>query len=198
MVSFLELFLGPAGPLAAALLIFLAGLSDGVGTRTVVLLINRITPMAFLLSLLASALLFLASAAIWVAGTWLAARYLFDMADTLPAYFIALSVAYAPFLLSALALLPLVGPLIRLGLRLWSFGIGLWVLRLLELELWQAILCAALGAGLVAGASWLLSEPASSVGRMLWAAVTGTPRPLRRDELPRVIPGYERAAEVRE
>lgn len=182
--------LSPQGMAAATALIFLAGLSDGAGTRGVVLLINRITPAAFLLGLLASALLFLLSAALWVWGVWLAATGLFGVDEPLGLFFIGVSAAYGPLLLGALALLPLVGPLIRLLLRLWSFAIALGALASLGLTLWQAALCALLGSLLVAGAGWLLGEPAARLRRRLWAMLTGRPRPLRRDELPRVIPGY--------
>ncbi|HMQ29253.1 MAG TPA: hypothetical protein PKD53_00935 [Chloroflexaceae bacterium] len=190
--------LSPQGLAAATALIFLAGLSEGAGTRGVVLLVNRITPAAFLLSLLASALLFLLSAALWVWGLWLAATGLFGVAVPLALFFIGVSAAYGPLLLGALALLPLVGPLIRQLLRLWSFAIALGALASLGLTLWQATLCALLGALLVAGAGWLLGEPAATLGGRLWATLTGRPRPLRRDELPRVVPGYGPAEETRQ
>jgi hypothetical protein len=185
----MDTFLAPHGLATAAALLLLAGLSDGMGTRAVVLLINRITPLAFMVSLLASALLFLAGAALWIWGAWLAATNLFGVEDTLSHFFIVLSFAYAPFLFSALALLPLLGPAIRWALRLWSFLAGLSLLVLLGLNLWQALLCAAGGALLVLGVSWLFSEPAAFVARRLWAVLTGHPRPLH-SHLPRVIPGY--------
>jgi hypothetical protein len=174
---------------AAAALLLLAGLSDGLGTRAVVLLINRITPFAFVISLLASALLFLAGAALWIGGAWLAAANLFGIEDTLSHFYVVLSLAYAPFLFGALALLPLLGPIIRWALRLWSFLAGLGLLVLLGLNLWQALLCAACGVLLVLGVNWLFSEPAAFVARRLWAALTGRPRPLRTHP-PHVIPGY--------
>jgi hypothetical protein len=183
-------FTGSYGLVAAAALIFLAGLSDGAGTRAVVLLVNRTTPIAFTLSLLVSALLYLLSAALWIGGVWLAATRLFSMNDALPHFFYVLSLAYAPLLLSALALLPLVGPLIRLGLRLWSFAVGFTLLTLLGLTPWQAALCAALGALLVALAGWALSEPATRIAERLWAVLLRSPFPARVSDLPRVIPGY--------
>ncbi len=185
----MDTFLAPHGLATAAALLILAGLSDGLGTRAVVLLINRITPLAFVISLLASALLFLAGAALWIGGAWLTASSFFDVDDTLSHFFVVLSLAYAPFLFSALALLPLLGPAVRWALRLWSFLGGLGLLILLGLNLWQALLCAACGALLELGVSWLFSEPAALVARRLWAALAGRPRPLRT-HLPRVIPGY--------
>ena len=92
-------------------------------------------------------------------------------------------------MLDALALLPLLGPALRWALRLWSFLLGLSLLTLLELQWWQALLCAACGSLLVVGVQWLLSEPAAFFARWLWATLAGRPRPLR-PHLPRVVPGY--------
>ncbi len=197
----MDAFLSPQGLAAAATLIFLAGLSDGVATRGVVLLVNRITPAAFVLGLLAAALLFLLSAALWVWGIWLAATNLFGLAAPLEYVFAAVSAAYGPLLLSALALLPLVGPLIRWLLRLWSFVVALGALASLGLALWQAALCAACGTLLVVGAGWLLSEPVAFFVGRLWSALTRHPYPRGRDraeraDLPYVIPGYAPRDEV--
>ena len=186
----MDTFLALHGPATAAALLILAGLSDGLGTRAVVLLINRITPLAFVVTLLASALLFLAGAALWIWGAWMAATNLFGIEDTLSHFFAVLSFAYAPFLFSALTLLPMLGPAIRWALRLGSFLAGLGLLVLLGLNPWQALLCAACGALLVLGVSWLFSEPAAFVARRLWATLAGHPRPLHT-HLPRVIPGYD-------
>jgi hypothetical protein len=185
----MDLFFAPQGLAAAAFLLLLAGFSDGLGTRAVPLLVNRITPLAFVLTLCASSLLFAAGAALWIGGAWLAAVYLFGIMDPPRHFFVTLSFAYAPFVFSALTLLPLVGPLIRGGLRLWSFLLGLFLLVLLGLTPWQALLCAAGGALLVLGVNWLFSEPAAFFVRRMWATLAGHPRPLR-SHLPRVIPGY--------
>jgi hypothetical protein len=185
----MDTLLAPHGVAAAIVLLVLAGLSDALGTRAVPLLVNRITPKAFVLTLLASALLFSAGAAVWIAGAWLAARHLFGMADTLSHFFVVLSLAYAPFLFSALTLLPLAGPVIRWALRLWSFWAGLSLLLVLGLTPWGALLCTACGALLVLLVNWLFGEPAAFVARFAWASLAGHPRPLRT-HLPRVIPGY--------
>lgn len=191
------LLVSPQGLATATALIFLAGLSEGAGTRGVVLLVNRITPVAFALGMLASALLYLLSATLWVWGLWLVARELFGYDESLRLFYVALSAAYAPLLLGALALLPLVGTLIRLLLRLWSFTIALGVMSSLGLELWKAAVCALGGALLVGAAGAVLSEPAAYFGERVWARLTGRPRPLIRSDLPRVIPGYAPPEEVR-
>ncbi len=193
----MDSILAPQGLAAAAALLLLAGLSDGLGARAPVLLINRIQPRAFALTLLASALFFGGGAALWIWGAWLAAVQFFGVHATLAHFFVVLSFAYAPFLLGALALLPLLGPAIRWLLRLWSFLLGLLLLVLLELTPWQALLCAACGALLVFAVEWLFDEPGAFLARRLWAALAARPRPLR-PHLPHVIPGYaENPAEDR-
>lgn len=190
MSAIIQLFLSPYGVPLAVFLVFLAGLADGLGTRAAVLLVNRISPRAFIVSLLLSALLFLFSAVLWILGVWYFATEFFGMADALPNFFIVMSLAYLPFLFSVLVLLPLLGPPIRWVLRLLSFLIAVWVLGIIGLELWQAILCAVFGELLLAGVGWLFGEPAARIRQRLWARLLGRPRPLRSDELPRVIPGY--------
>ena len=159
----MDTLLAPHGVTAAAVLLLLAGLAEGLGDRAVVLLINRITPRAFGVTLLASALLFAAGAALWIGGAWLAATMLFGVRDRFANFFIVLSFAYAPFLLDALALL--------------------------GLQWWQALLCAACGTLLVLGVQWLFGEPAAFLAQWLWAVLAGRPRPLR-PHLPRIVPGY--------
>lgn len=190
MLDLIRLFSEPYGLVAAATLIFLAGLSEGVGARSSILLINRIGPVGFVISLLVAALLFLLSAGVWISGVWLAATRLFGLPNALPDFFYALSVAYTPFLFSALGLLPLLGPLLRFLLRLWSFAIGVFVLAPLGLAFWQIGLCAVAGTLLTTLAGWLLGEPAARLGNRLWALIMGRPRPVLQSELPRIIPGY--------
>lgn len=193
-IDMLNRLLSPEAVAAAALLIFLAGLSEGVGSQGVVLLINRISPLRFALGLAASAALFLLSAALWVAGLWAAFELFFGVSVPLGAFFVAVSAAYAPLLLGALSLMPLLGTPIGWLLRLWSFAVAIAaIVAVTGLGLAQAFAGALLGSLLVEGARWLLSEPARALGGGLLAAATGRPRLLRRGELPLVIPGYEPA-----
>lgn len=193
-IDTLNRLLSPEAFTAAALLIFLAGLSEGVGSQGVVLLINRISPLRFALGLAASAALFLISAALWVAGLWAAFELVFGVSVPLGAFFVAVSAAYGPLLLGALRLIPLLGIPIGWLLRLWSFGVAIAaIVAVTGLGVLEAAAGALLGSLLVEGARWLLSEPAQAFGRSILHLATGKPRLLRRHELPQVIPGYEPA-----
>ncbi len=191
-IDWLTFLLSPEAVAAATLLIFLAGLSEGIGTQGVTLLMSRITPLRFVLGLLASAMLFVLSAVIWMWALWLAVRTLFNVEVPLQLFFVTVSAAYGPLLLGALTLLPLMGTTIRWGLRLWSFGIALAsIAAITGLTYWQAAAGALVGTLLMEGARWLLSEPAEAIARRIWAITTGKPHLVRREELPQVIPGYE-------
>ncbi len=186
----LEFVTSPQGITAALLLIFLAGLSEGFGTRGVVLLVNRTTPLGLAVSLLIAAILYLISALLWVGGIWITVDLLFDVHPPPSQFLVVLSAAYAPLLLGALALLPLVGMLIRWLLRLWSLLIALGGIVSLGLEGWQAVLAALVGTLLFSLISGLLSEKSVDRSRHLIAVISGQPRPLLRKDPPLVIPGY--------
>lgn len=194
----LRQLLTPQALAAAALLIFLAGLSEGIGSYGVTLLINRSSPGRFALGLIASALLFLLSATIWMAALWLSVRLLYGASLSLRLFFITVSVAYGPLLLGALRLLPLIGPPLGWLLRLWSFGLALAAIQgATGLGLWQAALGALTGSLLVEGARWLIEWSAQrlGLGRLpLDSALSGRRSPT---EPPLIIPGYEPTAEVR-
>lgn len=180
---------------AAAIIVFLAGLSEGLGTQGVVLMINRITPLRFVINLLLAAVLALISALIWVGALWVATELLFSVRLPLARFFIAVSPAYVPLLLGALTLLPYIGPLIRWVLRLLSFVISLLSIRLTTgLDLWQTTLGAVTGWLIYTLLLTLLSDPVTRAGRWLWALSTGKPQRLGRADLPQVIPGYEPVA----
>ncbi|MEI6776249.1 MAG: hypothetical protein WCK70_05080 [Chloroflexales bacterium] len=180
----------PAVALATAV-IFLAGLSEGLGRQGVILLVNRVTPLRVALNLALTALLYLLSALLWVAVLWLVAALTFHDAGSLRQAFVTISTAYLPLLLGALALLPYFGPLIRRCLHLWSLLAALAAISsTFGLSLGQSILCALLGWLLLQGLRWTLSAPAAVFSRKLWQMSTGHAAQLGVADLPLVIPGY--------
>jgi hypothetical protein len=190
----LSQLLTPQAAAAAALLIFLAGLSEGVGSHGVALLINRSSPARFALGIVAAALLFLLSAAVWMGALWLSVRLLYGPGPPLRLFFVAVSVAYGPLLLGALRLLPLLGDPLGWLLRLWSFALALAAIQgVTGLGPWQAAIGALAGSLLVEGARWLLEGPAQGLGLGHIPLDAGLPRRLPLQEPPAVIPGYEPA-----
>ncbi len=94
----------------AALTIVLAGLSDGLGTQSIVLLVNRITPLRFVINLGLSIVLDFFGALAWMAVIWLATRVVLRDYVPLPQLIGAVSLAYIPLWFSALALISLPRP----------------------------------------------------------------------------------------
>lgn len=181
---------------AAGSIVFLAGLSEGLGRQAVVLLINRISPARFLVNLLLSALIYSLSALLWATTLWSVAQTLFGATVPLSWALVAVSIAYLPLLLMALSLLPYIGTLIDALLHLSSLLISVAVIsRVFQLGLWEALACNIVG--------WLalellrapLSEPLAAARRRLWALSTGRPERLGHGDLPMVITGYEPPAE---
>lgn len=175
----------------ALVIIFLAGLSEGLGSQGVILLINRIPPLRFMLNLALNALLFVLSALLWVALLWLVATLAFHDTGSLRQAFVTISAAYVPLLLGALTLLPYFGPLISQCLHLWSLLAALAAIRTtFHLPLGQSILCALLGWLLLQALRWTVRTPAAVLSRQLWQFSTGHTVQLSLADLPQVIPGY--------
>lgn len=186
----------------AGLIIFLAGLSVGLGSQSVVLLVNRVTPIRFAINLLLSAAIYLAGALIWMASIWLIGRYVF--ATTIPFIQVvaAVSLAYVPLLYAALVLLPYIGPAIGVLLELWSLVIAVTAVGVAyQLPAWKALLCVVLGWLLLLLARFLLGRPAARLDHWLWTVTTGHPERLAVGQLPPLLidapPDEASAAEVR-
>ena len=169
----------------AGLIIFLAGLSVGLGTQGVVLLVNRVTPVRFAINLLLSAVIYLAGALVWMASIWLIGRYVF--ATTIPFMQVvaAVSLAYVPLLYAALVLLPYIGPAIGVLLELWSLAIAVTAVGVAyQLPPWKALLCVVLGWLLLLLARFLLGRPAARLDRWLWTVTTGRADRIEVGQLP--------------
>ena len=186
----------------AGLIIFLAGLSVGLGSQSVVLLVNRVTPARFAVNLLLSAAIYLAGALIWMASIWLIGRYVF--ATTIPFMQVvaAVSLAYVPLLYAALVLLPYIGPAIGVLLELWSLAIAVAAVGVAyRLPAWKALLCVVLGWLLLLLARFLLGRPAARLDRWLWTITTGRTDRIEVGQLPPLLldapPEEASPAEVR-
>ena len=104
----------------AALTIALAGLSDGLGSQSIVLLVNRITPLRYALNLGLSVALYVLGALAWMAAIWLATWVVLRDDVPLPQVIGAVSLAYIPLWFSVLALIPYLGQAIGPILNGWS------------------------------------------------------------------------------
>ena len=168
----------------AALTIVLAGLSDGLGTQSIVLLVNRITRLRFAINLVLSIALYVLGALAWMAAIWLATRVV--LRDDVPLVQVigAVSLAYIPLWFSVLALIPYVGQAIGPILNGWSLVIALFaVSQVFQFGLIPALVGTALGWLSMLLARSVLSRPAARLDHWLWAITTGRDKRVDVDTL---------------
>ena len=169
----------------AVLLIMLAGLSDGLGTQGIVLLMNRITPLRFVINLVLSIALYVLGALAWMAAIGLATRVV--LRDDLPLIQVigAISLAYIPLWFSVLALIPYLGQAIGPILNGWSLVIALFaVSQVFQVGLIQALTGTALGWLSMLLVRAVVSRPAARLDHWLWAITTGRDTRIDVDHLP--------------
>jgi hypothetical protein len=158
---------------AAIVLIFLAGLSDGLGTQSVVLFVNQVGRRTFALNLLVSGLFTLLGALGWTLSIGLVARSALGLAIAPSALFALVSLGYVPLLFSFLAFIPYSGPGISALLHGASFAIVAGQLaRALAIAPWQALACVTSGWLLLQAARWLFSRPLGRADRRIWTLTT--------------------------
>jgi len=172
----------------AGLIIFLAGVSVGLGSQSVVLLVNRVTPIRFAINLLLSAALYVGGALVWMSSIWLIGRYVFEVRVPLGQVVAAVSLAYVPLLYAALVLLPYIGPAIGVLLETWSLAIAVAAVgAAYQLPPWKALLCVILGWGLLLAARFFLGRPAARLDLWLWQLTTGRQERLDVGDLPPLL-----------
>ena len=122
-------------------LLFLAGISCTLG-QSVVLLVNRVTPTRFILSLLLDGLIFIASVITEITTVLLLVRYVFHIPVSFPGIARTIGLGYAPQLLGFLVLLPYMGSFLGRALDIWSLlAIMVAVSVVSGLSFWPVLLC---------------------------------------------------------
>jgi Yip1 domain len=155
-------------------ILILAGISLTLG-QSVVLLSNKVTPRRFVSSILLNGAIFVVSVLIWVAIFQLVGRLVFGVKVPFFQMARAVSLAYAPLLLSFFVLLPYLGSFLDHVLDVWSFLAMLVALSVtLHLDFWQALVCALLGWVLIQLLKYTIGRPIVTLQRWLRQAVAGT------------------------
>lgn len=127
----------------------LAGLSEALG-QSVVLFANRVRPARFVISLLISALLFVAGVFFWFGSIALVAQFVFGRDVNLEHLALGVAYSYIPLIFGFLALIPYFGQRIIQLLYVYTYVILARMLAyFLALPIWQAILCALIGLVLI-------------------------------------------------
>jgi hypothetical protein len=142
--------------------VFLAGLSAALG-QSLVLFVSKVKPHRFLASLLLSAAIFVVGLLLWSLSIWLVGRYGYSRLVPFPIVLRAMALAFSPYLFSFFVLTPYFGSFLWVALSIWSLlALVIAASVVLELTLWQALLCNAAG--------WLLLQVLGrTIGRpVLW------------------------------
>lgn len=158
------------GRIAMAVL-FVSLLSLSLG-QSVVLFANRVGRRRFVLSLGLSASLLFIGVTIWTTAVWLLAATLFDAHQSFSNVFIVVALSYAPLIYGFLVLLPYLGNIIYVILRIWILLVLLIAVQaLFGFTFFEAVLCSFLG--------WVILElivriPAiTAVEHWLWRVFSG-------------------------
>lgn len=149
--------------------VFLAGLSTALG-QSLVLFVSRVRPHRFLASLLLSAGIFVVGFFLWSLSIWLIAVYAYSREAPYPEVLRAIALAYSPYLFGFFVLTPYFGSFLWTVLSIWSLlALVIAASVVLDLTLWQALLCNAGG--------WLLLQ---LLGRTIGRPVVWLSSALRR------------------
>jgi hypothetical protein len=147
---FIALLSTPNHLSTSLLVVFLAGLSQSLG-QSLVLFANRIKPRHFVLSLLASAVIYVFGFLFSVASIWLTAKLIFDKTQHFWLVTGVVGLTFAPYLFGFFILTPYLGLAFGRILSLWRLAALLIALEVtLFFNIWQALACSVL--------SWLLLE----------------------------------------
>ena len=140
-------------------IVALAGFSEAIG-QCVALFANRVSPLRFVMSLGVSVVFFILGYLVWVVSLWLVAEWIFNRQVALWLAGAAVGLSYIPLIFSFLALMPYFGyPVLRL-LNVWAAVALVNILRFsFDFEVWQAVLCAAIGLGVIFALRLTIGKP---------------------------------------
>lgn len=166
----------------ALIILFFAGLSDTIG-HSVVFFANRVPRHRFIFAILVEALVFVAGVFFWAASIWIMAQMLFDAQQQYGYVVSTVALGYAPLLFGFLILLPYLGNIIFVLLRVWVLlAVLVAVSVAYDFGFWQALTCSVLGWVFLTFVSRLPFLRVDRVDRFLWRASTGVDQELNTKE----------------
>lgn len=165
----------PGGLGIALMIVSLAGLSESLG-QSIVLFINRLSPVRFMLALMITAASHVVGYLFWTVTVWLVGAYVFGQTVSFTAVACVVGLAYAPQLLAFFELTPFLGNPFSIILSLWSMVAIVVAVRVgLDLELWQALLASGLGWVFIQLWRRTIGRPIYALGRWLQRRAAGGP-----------------------
>lgn len=164
-------------------ILFLAGVSKELG-QCVVLLVNRVKPGRFVISLLVSGAILVLSIIFQVSIIWLIGISIFHRHEDIVYLFSTISLAYAPLLFGFFILLPYAGSLLDHILDIWCLlAIVIAVSVTLQLPLWQALLCTLCGWLLYQLMKFTVGKPIVAIIRWLRQSAAGVSLSMKAQDI---------------
>ena len=162
----------------AVLVILLAGISMALG-QSVVLFINRVTPLRFVLSLLISGIGYALWFLIYALAFWLTARYSLQENISYRQTIFWVFTGHAPMVLGFLIFIPYLGILIRYTLQVLTFFTVTLTLSIAYGEWWiVSLVSLATWIGLEV-LTYLVSKPLSGLKQIIWFLQSGRKTKIR-------------------
>jgi hypothetical protein len=166
----------PQETLLTLTIALLGGASLLIG-ESVVLFLNRITPVRLVLSLVLNAVIFVAGLAIWAAALWVVGGMLFGNPPRLMVMVRLVCLSSAPFVFGFLILIPYFGAVIARILYVWTFLIMLSAVRFsFGIGLAEALLLVGAGWLLLLGFNATIGRPILAVQEWAWRKIAGQKR----------------------
>jgi hypothetical protein len=166
----------------AIIILFLAGLSDTIG-HSIVLFANRVPRGRFLLAIIVEALIFVAGVFFWAGSVWLMAGFIFDAWQPYDYIVRVVALGYVPLLFGFLILLPYLGNVIFVVLRIWVLlAVLVGVSVAYGFGVPAALVCTALGWFLLTFLTRLPFLRLKRIDDFLWRFSTGIPMELDAQE----------------
>ena len=184
---FEHMLVEPGGLRLALGVVFAAGLSLGLG-QSVVLFTNHIRRSRFIASLLVGGALYVLGFLFLIASIWLVASTAFGREQLFIPLVRAVGLSYAPYLFGFFVLTPYLGSFFGVILSLWNLGALLIALGVtLDLSLFQALFCSALGWLLLQVVGRTVGRPIQALARFTRRLAAGQSVELNRQRLQDII-----------
>jgi hypothetical protein len=164
------------------IILFLAGISDTIG-HSVVFFANRVPRRRFLFAIFVEALVLVVGVFFWAGSIWMMGGLIFDAHQGYGYVVRTVALGYAPLLFGFLILLPYLGNVIFVILRIWVLlAVLIGVSVAYDFGFWPALICSVLGWVFLTFVARLPFLRIDLVDRLLWQLSTGVEQELNTQE----------------
>jgi hypothetical protein len=164
------------------IILFLAGVSDTIG-HSVVFFANRVPRGRFLFAILVEALVFVIGVFFWAGSIWIMASFIFNAHQGYGYVIRTVALGYVPLLFGFLILLPYLGNIIFVTLRIWVLlAVLVGVSVAYDFGFWPALICSVLGWVFLTFLARLPFLRVDLVDNLLWRLSTGVDKELNAQE----------------